>query len=314
MLGLRSPGKDITMRYLNEPCLKLALSGLEKAKEETRTCRNRFALGSSRGGVKSRATLFEKVRRAEDLGYATWSMADHVSGNSASVTVLAMAAAVTTSLRIGSCVFCHAFRHPVVLAREVATLDQLSEGRFELGLGPGYVPTDYHQIGLPLEEAGARISRFEEAVRLIKSCLTHQEGSFSGASYTATDLDNRPLPLQQPHPPLYIGGGKRMLQFAAREADIVGIGPKHGTRGMDMSEMTRDSTVQKRHLVTWRSLPPWLLGLPDTNETRRPKTSRGAAGMGSPPLFPDSTLVVGSCLSRGTSRIYGVGRGKREEG
>lgn len=208
-----------------------------------------FRFGIVSGGVQSRASLFAKVRRAEELGYATWSMADHVSGSSSSVTTLAMAAAVTTSLRIGSCVFCHAFRHPVMLAHEVATLDQLSEGRFELGLGPGYVPTDYHQIGLPFEDAGARISRFEEAVRLIKYCLTQPQGSFSGTYYPATGLDNRPLPLQQPHPPLYIGGGgKRMLQFAAREADIVGIGPKHGPHGMQVSEMTLESTTQK---VAW---------------------------------------------------------------
>lgn len=134
-----------------------------------------FRFGIVSGGVQQRVTLFEKVRRAEKLGYATWSMADHVSGSSASMTTLAMAAAVTTSLRIGSCVFCHAFRHPVMLAREVATLDHLSEGRFELGPGPGYVPTDYHQIGLPFEEAGARISRFEEAVQLIKYCLTQPD-------------------------------------------------------------------------------------------------------------------------------------------
>jgi len=107
-----------------------------------------FRFGIVSGGVKARATLFEKVRCAEELRYATWSMADHVSGSSASVPILAMAAAVTTSLRIGSCAFCHAFRHPVMLAREVTTLDRLSEGRVELGLGPGYVPTDYHQIGL----------------------------------------------------------------------------------------------------------------------------------------------------------------------
>ncbi|HEU5374098.1 MAG TPA: LLM class flavin-dependent oxidoreductase [Ktedonobacteraceae bacterium] len=111
------------------------------------------------------------------------------------------------------------------------------------------MPTDYHQIGLPFEEAGARISRFEEAVRLIKYCLTQETSSFSGTYYPATDLDNRPLPLQQPYLPLYIGGGgKRMLQFAAREADIVGIGPKHGPGGMQMSEMTLESTAQK---VAW---------------------------------------------------------------
>jgi alkanesulfonate monooxygenase SsuD/methylene tetrahydromethanopterin reductase-like flavin-dependent oxidoreductase (luciferase family) len=147
-----------------------------------------FRFGVVSGGVQQRAPLFEKVRCAEELGYATWSMADHVSQSSAAVTTLAMAAAVTTSLRIGSCVFCHDFRHPVMLARGVATLDQLSEGRFEVGLGPGYVPTDYRQIGLPFDGAGARISRFEEAVQLIKYCLTQQEGSFSGTYPTAFDL------------------------------------------------------------------------------------------------------------------------------
>lgn len=208
-----------------------------------------FRFGVVSWGAYTRSQWQAFARKVEELGYATLLLADHVSMQSAPLTSLAMAAEVTTSLRVGSFVFCNDLRHPVLLAQEVATLDLLSEGRFELGLGPGYMPSDYHQTGIPFEKAGTRISRFEEALHIIKRCLTQEQVHFHGRYYTIADLEGGPKPIQQPYPPIYIGGGgKRMLSIAAREADIIGISPRNGAQGVDMSDATLEATTRK---VEW---------------------------------------------------------------
>lgn len=205
-----------------------------------------FRFGVVSWGAHTRSQWRAFARKAEELGYATLLLADHVSMQSAPLTSLAMAAEVTTSLRVGSFVFCNDLRHPALLAQEVATLDLLSEGRFELGLGPGYMPSDYHQTGIPFDEAGTRISRFEEALHIIKHYLTQEQVHFHGKYYAIADLEGRPKPIQRPYPPIYIGGGgKRMLSIAAREADIVGISPRNGAQGVDMSDATLEATARK---------------------------------------------------------------------
>src|SRR5262249_38011312 len=141
------------------------------------------------------------------------------------------------------------FRHPAILAKELATLDVLSEGRFEFGLGSGYMPSDYQLTGLPFESPGIRVSRFEEAVGLFKSIFSEEVTNFQGNHYTISNLHGLPKPVQQPYPPLYIGGGgKRVLSFAAREADIVGIAHKSSARGLDLANTTAEPTAQK---IAW---------------------------------------------------------------
>jgi alkanesulfonate monooxygenase SsuD/methylene tetrahydromethanopterin reductase-like flavin-dependent oxidoreductase (luciferase family) len=124
------------------------------------------------------------VRLAEALGYATWLVSNHLGRGVAPLTSLAIAAAASTSLCVGSFVFCKDWHHPVLLAQEATTLDQLSAGRFELGLGAGHALHEYRQRGLPVDEAVTRIRRLEEAVRLIKQCLTPEPVSFAGTLRT----------------------------------------------------------------------------------------------------------------------------------
>src|SRR5215472_3131108 len=184
-----------------------------------------FRFGVATGSAHSRAEWVSKARRAEELGYATLVVADHLSTGLAPLSALAVAAEATTWLRIGSLVFNNDFRHPALLAREAATLDLLSDGRFEFGLGAGYLPEDCTQLGLAFDTPGTRISRLEEAIQLILRLWTQESVTFSGTYYTLKEMREKPKPLQRPHPPLYIGGtAKRILSLAARYADIVGIG------------------------------------------------------------------------------------------
>jgi len=167
----------------------------------------------------------EKARQAEALGYSTLFVPDHfVDHPLAPMPAMATAAAVTGALRVGSLVLGNDYKHPVVLAREAATLDLLSDGRLELGLGAGWMTADYEKAGLQLDRPGVRIDRLEESVAIVKGLMADGPFTFHGKHYTVTDLDGQPKPVQQPHPPFIIGGGApKILTLAAREADIVGI-------------------------------------------------------------------------------------------
>jgi probable F420-dependent oxidoreductase len=164
------------------------------------------------------------ARQVEDLGYATFTLPDHFTQQLAPIPALMAAADATEHLRIGALVFANDYRHPVVLAKELATMDVLSGGRVEIGIGAGWMASDYEASGIPYDPPGARIDRLEEAVAVIKGALGEGPFSFSGEHYTVRDYDGQPLPVQRPRPPLLIGGGgPRLLSLAAREADIVGI-------------------------------------------------------------------------------------------
>jgi probable F420-dependent oxidoreductase len=171
-------------------------------------------------------TWADKARRAEQLGYSILTMPDHFRNQLAPVPALTAAALATARLRVGSLVFAVDFHHPAVLAREVAAMDQLSGGRFELGLGAGWLRSEYEEAGIPYDAAGRRIERLAEAVAIIKGLLGGERVTFVGRHYTITSLEGRPG-VQRPRPPILIGGGgRRTLTLAAREADIVGFVPR----------------------------------------------------------------------------------------
>jgi probable F420-dependent oxidoreductase len=164
------------------------------------------------------------ARKVEDLGYSSLVLPDHFGDQLAPVPALAVAAAATTRLRVGALVFANDYRHPVVLAKEAATIDVLSGGSLELGLGAGWMNTDYEQSGIPQDSAGVRVDRMAEAVTVLKGLFADEPFSFSGEHYTIAGLNGLPKPVQRPNPPLLIGGGsRRVLSIAGREADIVGI-------------------------------------------------------------------------------------------
>jgi probable F420-dependent oxidoreductase len=166
----------------------------------------------------------EKARRAESSGYSALYLPDHFSGQPGPIAALMAAADATTTLRIGSLVFDNDYRHPVVLAKEAATLDLLSGGRLDFGLGAGWLTTDYEKSGIPLDSAGVRIERMEEGLQVIKGLWAGGDFSFSGKHYNLAGLEGSPVPLQKPHPPILLGGGgRKMLTIAGREADIVNV-------------------------------------------------------------------------------------------
>ena len=158
------------------------------------------------------------------MGYSGIYLPDHLNDQPGPIAALMAAADATTKLRVGSLVFDNDYRHPVVLAKEMATLDLLSDGRLDLGLGAGWLVSDYERAGIPYDRAGTRIERLEEALKIIKGCFGGKAFSFTGKHYSINDFEGSPLPVQKPHPPILLGGGgRRMLTLAAREADIVHI-------------------------------------------------------------------------------------------
>jgi probable F420-dependent oxidoreductase len=206
--------------------------------------------GSVVGEAPTRASWVALVRKAEALGFSTLLVPDHLLHPLAPISALTVAAMATRTLRVGSFVFGNDFRNPVYLAHEAATLDVLSEGRFELGLGTGYMPSDYHQTGIALDPPGVRVRRLSEAVRIVKAYFAGEPFSFAGAHYAVTDLLGRASPVQRPHPPIMIGGGgRRILSLAAREADSVAFNLRTTPEGaIDLASLSPVATAEK---VTW---------------------------------------------------------------
>lgn len=165
----------------------------------------------------------QTARKVEDLGWSTLVMPDHFEDQLAVAPALAAAAEATSTLRLGALVFGNDYRHPVMLAKETATLDVLSGGRVELGLGAGWMRTDYEKAGLPYDRPGVRIDRMLESLTVIRGLLGEGPVDFHGEYYDISALEGLPKPVQSPVPILIGGGGPRMLGIAAREADIVGV-------------------------------------------------------------------------------------------
>jgi probable F420-dependent oxidoreductase len=164
------------------------------------------------------------ARKVESLGYSTLYVPDHLGDQWAPTVALTAAAEATSTLRVGSLVFDNDYRHPVVLAKELATLDLVSEGRLEAGLGAGWMKADYDQSGIPFDEPAVRVARLEEAVHIMQALWADGTCTFSGEHYTVTEAPGRPRPFRRPRPTLLLGGGgRRVLSFAARHADIVGV-------------------------------------------------------------------------------------------
>jgi probable F420-dependent oxidoreductase len=183
-----------------------------------------FRFAAQVSGARTRAEWAETARKAEDLGYATLSVPDHFGDQLAPLPALMAAADATSTLRIATLVLDNDFRHPVVLAKEAATLDLLSDGRLELGIGAGWMRSDYETSGIPYDPPGVRLARLEEALQVIKGLWGPEPFSFTGSHYRVSNLDGLPKPRQQPRPPILVGGGgRRALSLAARHADIVGV-------------------------------------------------------------------------------------------
>ncbi|HIG25465.1 MAG TPA: TIGR03621 family F420-dependent LLM class oxidoreductase [Acidimicrobiia bacterium] len=189
-------------------------------------------------------TWADTARKLEDDGWSTLVMPDHFEDQLAVTPALAAAAQATTTLRLGALVFGNDYRHPVVLAKDMATLDVLSEGRMEFGLGAGWMKSDYDKAGMEYDRPGVRIDRMLESLAVIRGLFADGPVNFSGDYYQITDMEGWPKPVQTPPPVLIGAGGKRMLGIAAREADIVAV-TANLKAGYVGSETTQDVSPER---------------------------------------------------------------------
>lgn len=184
-----------------------------------------FRFGAQLGYAGSRSEWIEKARKIESLGYDVLTIPDHLADLIlAPLPALISAVEATKHLRVGTNVLNNDFRHPVLIAREAATVDLLTDGRLQLGLGAGHMRSEYEQVGLNFDRGAVRVERLAEATKIIKGLLRGERVTLAGRHYRVSDHSISPLPVQKPHPPILIAGnGRQLLSLAAREADVVGL-------------------------------------------------------------------------------------------
>lgn len=197
------------------------------------------------------------AKRVEDLDYDTLVMPDHFGARFAPAPALVLAAEATSRLRVGSFVYDNDFRHPALVAQEVASIDLLTNGRFEFGIGAGWLRTEYDAAGVPFEDGRTRVERMGEALQIIKALLRETPLTFHGLFYHLTQLTGSARPIQQPHPPIVIGGGgRRLLSLAAREADVISIMPRSKADGSGLEEADASADAFDRKLAWIRDSAP----------------------------------------------------------
>ncbi len=203
----------------------------------------RFALQVSR--TASPAAWRELARKAEDLGYSTLYVPDHLDDQWAPMIALAVAAEATSTIRVGTLVLDNDFRHPVLLAKEAATLDVMTDGRFEFGIGAGWMTTDYEQSGIPMDRPSVRVDRLAESLEIMRAMWQTGSATFSGRHYEVMEASGVPAPVTPGGPPLVIGGGsKRILSLAGQYADVVSIVPSLAA-GQIGPEVAAEAVVEK---------------------------------------------------------------------
>ena len=197
----------------------------------------RFGLIAS---AATAADLIETAKSAEQHGFSSIALNDHFNSTVAPLLGLQAMAAATSQIRIATAVLNQDLRHPAVLAKELATLDVLSGGRLELGLGAGWVRADYDQSGIPFDSAAERIARLEENIAILKGLFSEGQCNFAGRHYAVTGLDGTPKPVQPGGPPIMIGGGgRKILSMVARRADIIQVlGASFGTSGAVVDDLS----------------------------------------------------------------------------
>jgi probable F420-dependent oxidoreductase len=194
----------------------------------------------------------QRAKQIEDLGYDTLYIPDHFGEQLGPLVALTAAAEATDRLKVGALVLDNDYRHPVVLAKELATLDLMSEGRLEAGIGAGWMRSDYDESGIPYDEPATRIDRLQEAITIMKALWRDGSATFSGKHYTVNNAQGLPRPVTKPYPTLVIGGGgRRMLRLAAREADVVGVNPnlRAGYVGPEVAAEATPAKFEER--IAW---------------------------------------------------------------
>jgi probable F420-dependent oxidoreductase len=211
----------------------------------------RFAIGSADGCDP--AHWLAAARRAEQLGYDVFKCTDHYVNRPDPMIGLMAAASVTSAIRLATGMANNEARHPAQTAREIATIDGFSAGRVELGLGAGWARAEFDRLGVPFPAAGERIERLEESVHIIRQLFAGGPVTFSGRHYRVTGLEGYPRPVQQPGPPIMIGGsGRKLLSAAGRIADTVSIAPvrRPDGSGSSTADYSRASVTDQVGWVT----------------------------------------------------------------
>jgi len=204
------------------------------------------------GGVsRKREKLLDSARTVEALGYSTFGLADHFVRPFAPLIAGMAVADATTTLRVTQTVLAQDFREPAVLAKELATLDVLSEGRLQVGLGAGWLRQEYVDGSMTFRSASERIARLEETAIILKGLFGEEPFSFDGEHYSIRELTGTPTPVQRPGPPIMIGGGgPKVLAVAARQADIVQLMPSN-PKGRSLLDETQFSAAAIEEKVGW---------------------------------------------------------------
>jgi probable F420-dependent oxidoreductase len=216
-----------------------------------------FRFGVMSSWAESAESWVAFARRAEELGYSILLVTDHLGRQFAPIPALAAAATATTRLRVGSYVLANDYRHPLMLAREAATLDLLSGGRFELGLGAGWKVEDYRMLGFAYDLPPRRVDRLAEALPLVGRLLAGETVSHDGPHYRLGKAAVFPRPVQQPRPRILVGaGGPRMLRLAAREADIVAMQPQFDPRGRPMVRQATEGATERKVAILREAAGP----------------------------------------------------------
>ena len=194
----------------------------------------------------SKELFLENAHKAEDLGFQTLLLGDHAFWNISPLQALLAAANATKTLRVGTSLLGNDFYNPLWLAKEIATLDMLTDGRFDFGIGTGWLSWDYAAYGIPLDPPMTRIRRLGEAVKIFKQFFNDEKVEFNGKFYQVKADDPQPKTIQRPFPITMGGGGKNMLSLAAREADTISINILTTPQGwLDSTSITREKTEQK---------------------------------------------------------------------
>jgi probable F420-dependent oxidoreductase len=211
-----------------------------------------FRFGVQCGGSFDGSAWRELARKVEDLGYSTLYMPDHfIDTVLAPLPALAIAAEATTTLNVGALVFDNDYKHPAILAKEMATIDVLSGGRTELGIGAGWMKVDYDALGLPYDSPGTRIARLDEGLQVIKGCYSDGAFSFAGDHYTISEYDAVPKPVNGRIPILIGGGAPKVLRLAGREADIIGINPNMRVGAVTADAARSASAEETANKISW---------------------------------------------------------------
>ncbi|MBC7302591.1 MAG: LLM class F420-dependent oxidoreductase [Nocardia sp.] len=213
-----------------------------------------FRFGAAGEGNKQEGgarKFVQTAQEAEEMGYDTFFVPDHLGDQIGPIAALGALTQATDKIRLGTSVLANGLRHPVVVAKELATLDVLSKGRLEVGVGAGWIKEEFDNAGIAFERPGIRLEKLDESLTILDTLLRGQECNFEGKHYQVRGIKGTPRPRQGPRPPLCTGGGgPKMLALAAKHADIVSVVPQTTKNGKGLlSGITLEKTIEKVNIV-----------------------------------------------------------------